>query len=89
MLEDMTLSKGRPLATPFSWSLTRYSSALIASSPRTAYCTLRTAGLRLSTERGCMDKVEEDEKRRGCSQRKPIVDRILTKFDKSKGEGDT
>lgn len=36
-----------------------------------------------------MDKVEEDEKRRGCSQRKPIVDRILTKFDKSKGEGDT
>lgn len=79
MLEDMILSKGRPLATPFSWSLTRYSSALIASSPRTAYCTLRTAGLRVSTERGYMDKDEKDENRRGCSQRKPIVGRISQK----------
>lgn len=31
-----------------------------------------------------MDKVEEDENRRGCSQRKPILDRILTKFDSQK-----
>jgi hypothetical protein len=69
MFEEITRSNGRPLFWPFSLSVTRYSSALIASSPRTAYWTLRTAGLRESTVRdrmavlvqGCVDGKKGDK----------------------------
>lgn len=50
MLELMILSKGRPWSGSFSWS--RYASALIASSPRTAYWTLSSDGLIDSTVNG-------------------------------------
>lgn len=52
MLEEMTLSKGSPLLGDLSF--VRYSSALIASSPRTAYSTLRKEGLSESRVRGAM-----------------------------------
>ena len=52
MLEEMTLSKGRFVSPSLSW--TRYLSALMASSPRTAYSTLRMEGLRDSMVRGRM-----------------------------------
>lgn len=49
MLEEITLSKGRSLLGSLSLSLR--TSALMASSPRTAYCTFRRAGLRPSIVR--------------------------------------
>lgn len=51
MLEDMTFLKGSDFPA-LSWS--RYSSDLMASSPRTAYSTLRIAGLSESGVRGIM-----------------------------------
>ena len=50
MLEEMTLSNGRPWLGSLSLSLR--SSALIASSPRTAYCTFWRLGLSASTVSG-------------------------------------
>ena len=52
MFDEMTRSNGKPWSG--SASLLRYSSALIASSPLTAYSTLRMAGLRESAVRGRM-----------------------------------
>ena len=48
MFDEMILLKGRSWAV-FVLSCTRYSSALMASSPRTAYWTLRIAGFSAST----------------------------------------
>ena len=50
MLEEMTLSNGRPWLGSLSLSLR--TSALIASSPRTAYCTFWRLGLSASTVSG-------------------------------------
>lgn len=50
MLDEMTLSNGREWFDFLSSS--RRISALIASSPRTAYSTLRRAGLSESSVRG-------------------------------------
>lgn len=58
MLDDMTLSKGRSWSAVLSF--VRYSSALIASSPRTAYSTLRSAGFRDSMVRGAISRSEVD-----------------------------
>ena len=53
MLDEMTLSKGRVWLGFLSSS--RRTSALIASSPRTAYSTLRRPGLSESSVRGRID----------------------------------
>jgi hypothetical protein len=50
MLDEITFLKGRVLLT--SLSSLRYFSALIASSPRTAYSTFKNAGLTVSMVRG-------------------------------------
>ena len=50
MLDEMTLENGRSVVPAASF--TRCSSALIASSPRTAYWTLAIAGLRSEATRG-------------------------------------
>lgn len=60
MFDEMTLLNGNPLLATLSWF--RYSSALMASSPRTAYCTFKRAGLSESTVRGRM-VVDEEENR--------------------------
>ncbi len=52
MFEEMTLSNGSPWLSSFNCA--RSSSALIANSPRTAYCTFRTAGFSASAVRGRM-----------------------------------
>lgn len=62
MLVEMTLSKGRPLSGSLSLSLR--ASALIASSPRTAYCTFWRAGLRASTVSGRIIGESDAEKER-------------------------
>ena len=49
MLDDTTLENGNEGAIFGSFKASRNSSDLMASSPRTAYWTLKTAGLRSST----------------------------------------
>lgn len=61
MLDEMTLSKGSPLSDCLSCS--RYASALIASSPRTAYWTFNIDGFNESTVSGRMLVVYDEEKR--------------------------
>ena len=61
MLEEMTLSKGRSWLCSLSCSLR--SSALIASSPRTAYWTFWRAGLRLSIVRARISRCEFEKER--------------------------
>ena len=63
MLEEITLSKGSDLSAGFCLSLSRRDSALIASSPRTAYSTLRRAGLSESTVRGRIMEEEVEQRR--------------------------
>ncbi len=66
MLDEMTLSKGSLLSAGFCLSLSRRDSALIASSPRTAYSTLRRAGLSESTVRARIIEDGEDEEVKNC-----------------------
>jgi len=61
MLEEMTLSKGRPWLGSLSLSLRI--SALIASSPRTAYCTFMRAGFKLSIVRGRISGCDVEKER--------------------------
>lgn len=63
MFDEMTLSNGSPLSEFLSCS--RYNSALIASSPRTAYWTFNTDGFSESAVRGRMLIVEVEKKRFG------------------------
>lgn len=61
MLEEMTLSKGRPWLGSLSLSLR--TSALIASSPRTAYCTFRRAGFSVSIVSGRISECDVEKER--------------------------
>lgn len=61
MLEEMTLSKGRLWLGSLSFSLR--TSALIASSPRTAYCTFWRAGLRASIVSGRISECDVEKDR--------------------------
>jgi hypothetical protein len=69
MLEEITLSKGSDLSPGFCLSLSRRDSALIASSPRTAYSTLRRAGLSESTVRGRIIEDGEDDVAKKCREK--------------------
>ena len=71
MLEEMTLSKGRSWLDSLSFSLRI--SALMASSPRTAYCTFWRAGLSASKVSGRISG-DEIEKERACCKR-ALIDR--------------
>ena len=59
-MDEMTLVNGRSVVPEASFS--RCSSALIASSPRTAYCTLAIAGLRSAAMRGRIVQEEWEKK---------------------------
>ena len=74
MLAVTTVSKGRP------WSglrsLSRYSSALIAISPRTAYSTLRTCGLSESGVRLAIFTAVDVRRTKG-RVRRPVAQGVL------------
>ena len=79
MFDDTTLVKGKVEATFGSFNASRNPSALIASSPRTAYSTLRTAGLRSSTE---IIVVEVESRRRwllteACNRKRVDINLLL------------
>jgi len=69
MLEEITLSKGSDLSAGSCLSLSRRDSALIASSPRTAYSTLRRAGLSESTVRA---RIMEEEVKKYRQEREKM-----------------
>ena len=73
MLEEMTLSNGRPCSSSLSFSLR--TSALIASSPRTAYCTFLRAGLSPSIVSGRIRGCDVEKERENA-----FIDGIIVSY---------